>query len=112
MAQTYDLENASNTNPSPNKGFMMSFKEAPASSGGSGNTVTIAPGETRRVTFAGAIPQKALDMESDGDLNTTLIANDDQYSAAKMTGLLQKIDTDAPDTGGDNDYESIIDALA
>jgi len=112
MSQTYDLENVSNTNPSPNKGFMMSFKQAPDSAGGVGSKVVIAPGETRRVTFEGAIPQKALDLESAGDLNKTLIANSDAFSAAKMTGLLQKIDADAVDTGGDSDYEAVVDIIA
>lgn len=112
MAQTFDLLNRSNLNPSPNKGFMMSFKQAPASQGGVGSIIVIAPGETRRVTFEGAIPQRALDLESASDLTKTLIANDDQFSAAKMTGLLQKMDSDFADvTNAETDYEAVIDII-
>ena len=29
----------------------------------------------------------------------------------QLTALLQKIDADSGDTGGDNDYESVVDAV-
>ena len=97
MAQTLSITNDSNTNPSPNKGFMMSFEG-----------VLVPPGVTKQIRFASGAPQKLLDLESAGDLTKTVISNENPHSATQFTALLDKLTADA---STDNDYDVIIGAV-